>query len=305
MVKALLWLQEEGHNMLQLFMAISPILIVMIGIVGLKKPATIVSAIALIYTIFVTMFYGNFKLENDVLFSETTKGIIEGAKMVFMIWSAFLILNMLINTGAMDKIKEIIANLTLDKRKQFIIIAFCFGEFLEGVAGSGTPAAIAAPFLVALGIPPVFAIIGALAFNGIAASLGAAGLTTIGFRSVSGCCRCDGYFEIYLLHPFLWCIVGAYSGTCYFVGEKGTGKRNCKVCTFPTVSLWYWLPHSLERNSLQFAQALDLWLLPLYTSKFSVRMKVFLRNTSMLLTNPKARARCLHGKLCLLMLFCS
>lgn len=124
--------------MLQLFMAISPILIVMIGIVGLKKPATIVSAIALIYTIFVTMFYGNFKLENDVLFSETTKGIIEGAKMVFVIWSAFLILNMLINTGAMDKIKEIIANLTLDKRKQFIIIAFCFGGFLEGVAGAGT-----------------------------------------------------------------------------------------------------------------------------------------------------------------------
>lgn len=153
--------------MLQLFMAISPILIVMIGIVELKKPATIVSAIALIYTIFVTMFYGKFKLENAVLFSETTKGIIEGAKMVFMIWSAFLILNMLINTGAMDKIKEIIANLTLDKRKQFIIIAFCFGGFLEGVAGAGTPAAIAAPFLVALGIPPVFAIVGALVFKDI------------------------------------------------------------------------------------------------------------------------------------------
>lgn len=166
--------------MLQLLMAISPIAIVMIGIVGLKKPATVVSAIALIYTIFITMFYGHFKLENTVLFSQTTKGIIEGAKMVFMIWSAFLILNMLINTGAMDKIKEIIANLTLDKRKQFIIIAFCFGGFLEGVAGAGTPAAIAAPFLVALGIPPVFAIVGALVFNGIAASLGAAGLTTIG-----------------------------------------------------------------------------------------------------------------------------
>lgn len=84
-----------------------------------------------------------------------------------MIWSAFLILNMLINTGAMDKIKEIIANLTLDKRKQFIIIAFCFGGFLEGVAGAGTPAAIAAPFLVALGIPPVFAIVGALVFKDI------------------------------------------------------------------------------------------------------------------------------------------
>ncbi len=166
--------------MLNLLLAISPIAIVMIGVVGLRKPATIVSVIALVYTIFLTILYHHYKMENAVVFSETTKGMIEGAKMVFMIWSAFLILNMLIHTGAMEKIKEIIADLTLDKRKQFIIIAFCFGGFLEGVAGAGTPAAIAAPFLVALGVPPVSAIVGALVFNGIAASLGAAGLTTIG-----------------------------------------------------------------------------------------------------------------------------
>ena len=166
--------------MLDLLLAISPIAIVMIGIVGLKKPATVVSVIALIYTIILAMFYGVYRMENSLIFMQTKNGIIEGAKMVFMIWSAFLILNMLIHTGAMDKIKEIIASLTLDKRKQFIIIAFCFGGFLEGVAGAGTPAAIAAPFLVALGIPAVSAIVGALVFDGIAASLGAAGLTTIG-----------------------------------------------------------------------------------------------------------------------------
>ncbi|WP_261791143.1 L-lactate permease, partial [Fusobacterium necrophorum] len=37
----------------------------------------------------------------------------------------------------MDRIKEIIAELTLDRRKQIIIVAFCFGGFLEGVAGAG------------------------------------------------------------------------------------------------------------------------------------------------------------------------
>ena len=163
---------------MELLLAISPIAIVIIGVVGLKKPATIVSVISLIYTIFLGMLY--FHMENSVIIAQTTNGMIEGAKMVFMIWSAFLVLNLLINTGAMDKIKEIIADLTVDRRKQFIIIAFCFGGFLEGVAGAGTPAAIAAPFLVALGIPPLSAVVGALVFNGIAASLGAAGLTTIG-----------------------------------------------------------------------------------------------------------------------------
>src|SRR3712207_5793298 len=97
-----------------------------------------------------------------------------------MIWAAFLILNMLIHTGAMDRIKEIIAELTLDRRKQIIIVAFCFGGFLEGVAGAGTPAAVAGPFLMALGLPALEAATAALIFNGIAAALGAAGLTTIG-----------------------------------------------------------------------------------------------------------------------------
>lgn len=86
---------------------------------------------------------------------------------------------MLIHTGAMDRIKEIIAELTLDRRKQIIIVAFVW-RFLGRVAGAGTPAAVAGPFLMALGLPALEAATAALIFNGIAAALGAAGLTTIG-----------------------------------------------------------------------------------------------------------------------------
>lgn len=163
---------------LELFLSLSPLLVVTIGVIGFKKPAKWVSLGAMFYTIFLSIFYFNFE-KMEVLI-QTKIGIIEGAKMVYMIWAAFLILNMLIHTNAMDKIKESIAELTPDRRKQIIVIAFCFGGFLEGVAGAGTPAAICAPFLVALGIPVLDAVVAALTFNGIAASLGAAGLTTIG-----------------------------------------------------------------------------------------------------------------------------
>lgn len=163
---------------MELFLSLSPLLIVVIGVIGFKKPAKWVSLIAMIYTVLLSIFY--FNAEQMEVLKQAKIGIVEGAKMIYMIWAAFLILNMLVHTNAMDKIKESIAELTLDKRKQIIIIAFCFGGFLEGVAGAGTPAAICAPFLVALGIPVLDAVTAALVFNGIAASLGAAGLTTIG-----------------------------------------------------------------------------------------------------------------------------
>lgn len=167
---------EVGN--LDLFLSLTPLIVVVVGVVGLKKSAKWVSLVAMVYTMVLSVLY--FKTEVFEVIRQTKIGIIEGSKMVYMIWAAFLILNMLIHTGAMDRIKEIIAELTLDRRKQIIIVAFCFGGFLEGVAGAGTPAAVAGPFLMALGLPALEAATAALIFNGIAAALGAAGLTTIG-----------------------------------------------------------------------------------------------------------------------------
>ena len=37
---------------------------------------------------------------------------------------------------------------------QAVLIAFCFGAFLEGTGGGGAPVAIAGAFLIGLGFPP-------------------------------------------------------------------------------------------------------------------------------------------------------
>ena len=50
--------------------------------------------------------------------------------------------------------KESIAALSTDKRIQLILIAFCFGAFLEGTGGGGAPVAIAGSFLIGLGFDP-------------------------------------------------------------------------------------------------------------------------------------------------------
>lgn len=163
---------------MDIFLSALPILVVLVGIIGLNKPAKIVAPIAFAVTFVIGMFYFGEGL--DILWANAWTGIVSGTKVVYMIMAAFCILNMLIETGAMDKIRELIIAITDDKRKHVIIVAFGFGAFLEGCAGAGTPAAVAAPALVGLGISPVFAVLSSLIANGIWSSWGAAGLTCSG-----------------------------------------------------------------------------------------------------------------------------
>ena len=79
-----------------------------------------------------------------------------------MVFGAFVILNLLRETGAIEDVKATIARISDDKRVQAVVIGMLLPIFLEGAAGAGSPAAIAAPFLVALGFQPVTAIAMAL-----------------------------------------------------------------------------------------------------------------------------------------------
>ncbi|MCD6516889.1 MAG: L-lactate permease [Candidatus Aminicenantes bacterium] len=62
-----------------------------------------------------------------------------------------------------------------DRRVQVVIIAWLFGSFIEGSAGFGTPAAIAAPLMVALGFPALAAVMIGMMIQSTAVTFGACG----------------------------------------------------------------------------------------------------------------------------------
>lgn len=148
-------------------MAFSPIVVVLVGILGFKKSAKTVSPAALLWTLFLAFTYFNlggatFAENVKVLDPLVWKGIKEGLKIVLMVFGAFTILNLLRETGAIEDVKSTIAQISDDRRVQVVIIGMMLPIFLEGAAGAGAPAAIAAPFLVALGFQPATAIAVAL-----------------------------------------------------------------------------------------------------------------------------------------------
>ena len=61
------------------------------------------------------------------------------------------------------------------QKEQVILIAWLFGSFIEGASGFGTPAAIAAPLMVAIGFPPLAAVVFGLMIQSTPVSFGAVG----------------------------------------------------------------------------------------------------------------------------------
>ena len=169
---------------LNFVMALSPIVVVMVGILAFHQSAKRVAPIALVWTLVLAFTYFNvtgasFK-ENVAAYDPLVwKGVKEGLKIVLMVFGAFVILNLLRETGAIEDVKATIAQISDDRRVQMIVIGMMLPIFLEGAAGAGAPAAIAAPFLVALGFDPVTSIAVALLGDATPASFGGAGLTTI------------------------------------------------------------------------------------------------------------------------------
>jgi lactate permease len=75
----------------------------------------------------------------------------------------------------METISYGFTTISPDRRVQTIIIAFLFGAFIEGSAGFGTPAAIAALLLLGLGFPALAAVCACLMLNSIPVTFGAVG----------------------------------------------------------------------------------------------------------------------------------
>lgn len=106
-------------------------------------------------------------------------GIFKSLDIIFIIFGAVLLLNVLRHSGAMDSINRTFSNISSDRRIQLIVIAWLFSGFVEGASGFGAAPALAAPLLAGLGFPPLIAVAASLICNTLPVPFGAVGIPTI------------------------------------------------------------------------------------------------------------------------------
>ena len=100
----------------------------------------------------------------------------------WVVVSAVFFYNLTVASGDFDVIRRSLARLTGDRRVQIVLVAFCFGALIEGIAGFGAPVAITAAMLAGLGFEPVVAAVLALIANTAPVAFGSLGIpvTTLG-----------------------------------------------------------------------------------------------------------------------------
>ena len=175
--------------MLELFgmfvFALAPIIWLVIALCGLHMQAHIASLGALLVAIVCSMVGWSMTPIN------VATAALEGFAMalwpiVIVIIAAVFTYNLTVHTGAMETIKGMLCSVSADKRILTLLIGWCFGGFLEGMAGFGTAVAIPASMLMALGISPVTAILSCLIANGVPTMFGSIGIPTTTLASITG-----------------------------------------------------------------------------------------------------------------------
>jgi lactate permease len=105
---------------------------------------------------------------------------------MYIPFGALVVYNTLKTTGWMDKMQGAMANLTIDRRAQALLIAFGFGAFLEGICGFGAPVAIPASILVGLGYSPMLAALVCLVANTGPVPFGSLAIPTVVLSRTTG-----------------------------------------------------------------------------------------------------------------------
>jgi len=107
-------------------------------------------------------------------------------KIAWIVLAAVYLYDISVVTGQFEIMKESVAGITADRRLQLLLVAFCFGAFIEGAAGFGAPVAIAGAFMIGLGFQPFHAAALNLIANTSPVAWGAIGTPVHTLAAVSG-----------------------------------------------------------------------------------------------------------------------
>ncbi|MHC6203192.1 L-lactate permease [Breznakiellaceae bacterium SP9] len=162
---------------LMAIIAIIPIIVALVLMVGFRWGA--MKAMPIAWLCCVIAAIAVWRLPVPYVAALSLQGISSAVSVLIIIFGALLILHTQQYSGAMETIQYGMQRISKDMRVQGIIIGYMFSAFIEGAAGFGTPAALAAPLLLSLGYPPMAAAIMCLVFNSFPVTYGAVGTPII------------------------------------------------------------------------------------------------------------------------------
>lgn len=175
------WLQNYtplGSIWLSGFVALLPIILFFLCLVWFKLKGWMAALLTVLLSSLIAIVV--YKMPFNMVVLSFVQGFLTGIwPIAWIIIAAIFLYKLALKTGYFDILKHSVMNITADQRLQVVLIAFCFGAFLEGAIGFGGPVAITAALLVGMGLRPLYAAGLCMIANTAPVAFGAVGIPII------------------------------------------------------------------------------------------------------------------------------
>ena len=171
---------------LSFLVAALPIVVVLIGLGVLRRPAWQASLAGLVVAFVIAV--GVWSLPVGLAVNAALNGAVFALwPVMWIVVNALLVYNISVKSGRFEAFRAwLIEHLPNDRRIVLVVIGFCFGALLEGVAGFGVPVAVTSSLLILVGFAPIEALVFVLIFNTAPVAFGALGVPVTVLGSVTG-----------------------------------------------------------------------------------------------------------------------
>jgi lactate permease len=233
-----------GHWWLSTLIAALPIIVLLGLLAGFKVRAHLCAIAGAATAVIVAIIA--FKMPAAFAVSSFFCGAAFGLlKIVWIVIAAVFLYNISVETGQFEIMKRSVAAITPDRRLQLLLVAFCFGAFIEGCAGFGAPVAIAGAFMIGLGFKPFQAAVLNLIANTSPVAWGAIGTPVHTLAAVTSLNESDLNAMIGRILPITALIV-----PLWLVRTMVSWKETLEVlpailvvgCSFAATQ-WFWANH--------------------------------------------------------------
>ena len=211
-----------GHWWLSALVAALPIIVLFTLMAGLRvKPhwSALAGAVTAVL-VACLVFKMPFGLAGGSFFYGVATGLMN---IVWIVVAAVYLYDISVSTGDFEIMKSSVAGITADRRLQLLLVAFCFGAFIEGCAGFGSPVAIAGAFMIGLGFKPFHAAALNLIANTAPVAWGAIGTPV----------------------HMLFQVAGGTLGTAAFIPEADMNAMIGRILPITAIIVPFWLVRAM------------------------------------------------------------
>src|SRR6202030_3570578 len=171
---------------LSFLVAVLPVLAVLLLLGVLRRPAWQAALAGLIVGLIIAVF--PWRMPIGLALHATLFGATFALwPVMWIVINALLLYNIGVRSGRFDAFRTwVVTHLPNDRRVVLVVIGFCCGALLEGIAGFGTPVAITSSLLILVGFPALEALVFTLIFNTAPVAFGALGVPVTTLGAVTG-----------------------------------------------------------------------------------------------------------------------